>query len=131
MLGSLVNKEIVDKQLAIEAFGGAPALRCWYKLVGYIRNETCKRGYFLDNYEVFTRASLEYFDKKDAKVNFYKEDSSKLPEELAKFSGDLVQFFGSLKGKRGTRYPRNLAKIRRDRKDRAKEEAKLQSNSSG
>lgn len=121
MLGSLVNHRIIDKPLAIKAFGGAPALRCWYKLVEYIRKETCKRGYFLQNYEAFTRLCLDYFNKEQVKVKFYKEDSSEPPEDLLQFSGDLVQFFGSLK-KEDERYPRSLEEIKRDRKNKARAE---------
>ena len=44
MLGALVIKGIVNKQLAIEAFAGRPALRCWYQLAPYIRQEQKNRG---------------------------------------------------------------------------------------
>ncbi len=109
MLGSLVNHSIIEKSLAIEAFGGAPALRCWYCLAEYIRKEEdCKRGFFLQNYEAFTRLCLDYFDKEQVEVKFYKEDSSETPK-------DLIQFFAGLE-KGDNRYPRSLKEIKRGRK---------------
>lgn len=103
MLGSLVNRHIIDESLAIEAYGGVPALKCWYKLVAYIRIETCKRGYFLPNYEAFTRRCLEYFHDKHIEVNFYEEaDGTKNP---------LVTLFTLDSSLR----PRNLKKIQKDR----------------
>jgi hypothetical protein len=43
-LGALVVRNILDKQLAIEVFAGLPALRCWYKLSEYIKEERKNRG---------------------------------------------------------------------------------------
>jgi hypothetical protein len=37
ILGILVDKGIVDEDIAINAYGGASALRCWYKLHNYIK----------------------------------------------------------------------------------------------
>jgi hypothetical protein len=61
ILGILVDKEIVDEDLAIHAYGGAAALRCWYKLHNYIRQKNDERGPWKINYEIFTRRCLEYF----------------------------------------------------------------------
>jgi len=109
MLGGLVNRSIIDKPLAIEAYGGAPALRCWYCLVKFIRKEErYKRGFLLQNYEAFTRICLDYFAKEQIKVKFYKEDSSEAPI-------DLIQFFTGLE-KGDERYPRKLRQIKKDRK---------------
>ncbi len=108
MLSNLVNNNIIEKSLAIETFGGLPALKCWYKLVDYIRKETCKRGYFLDNYEAFTRLCQDYFHDRHIEVNFYEERidgtiKSKIPLiTLFKLNPSLC--------------PRRLEEIERDRK---------------
>ena len=123
MLGSLVNRGIVDKSLAIEAYGGAPALRCWYCLAGYIREEEKSwRGFFLQNYEDFTRTCLEHFNREQVKIKFYKENSTDEPI-------DLVQFFKGLQ-KGDEHYPRSLKGIKRYRtkKDKKVRKGKVPSN---
>ena len=115
MLGNLVDNGIIDPPLAIEAYGGPPALRCWYCLAKYIRAEERKRGYFLQHYEAFVRRCLDYFREEKVEIKFHKEGSSEPPEDLLQFSGDLVQFFGSLNTE-DERYPRRLEDIKRARK---------------
>lgn len=70
-LGNLVAKGIIDKKLAIETYGGPPALRFWYKLKDYIRDEQNRRGYYGESFEGFVRLSLDYFKVKNIPVNFY------------------------------------------------------------
>ncbi len=108
MLGSLVNHGIIDKSLAIEAYGGPPALRCWYKLVDYIREETSKRGYFLQNYEAFARVCLDYFDDRHIEVNFYEEAEDGKILSIVNLI-DLLKLDISCS-------PRSLKEIKRDRK---------------
>ncbi len=81
MLGALVAQGIVDRQLTIEAFGGYAALRCWYKLHKYIREEQCRRGWYQENYEVFARFSLDYFEKAEIPVKLDKVDLVKVLRE--------------------------------------------------
>jgi hypothetical protein len=63
VLGILVDKGIVDEDLAIHAYGGASALRCWYKLHHYIQQMTSDLGPWKINYEIYTRHCLEYLKK--------------------------------------------------------------------
>ena len=73
MLGALTLNKIIDKKLAIETYGGAPALKCWYKLYNYIREVQDMRGYCFENYELFVGLCLEYFKEHNIRVKFYKE----------------------------------------------------------
>ena len=106
MLGGLVNRDVIDKPLAIETYAGASALRCWYQLCQlYIRKEQEKRGYYCENYENFARLSLDYFKKAVVRVKFHlegEEDKELVFEELQK---DELR-------------PRNFAEIRRDRENK-------------
>jgi hypothetical protein len=61
VLGLLVEKGIVDEDLAIHAYGGASALRCWYKLSQYIKQKSDDLGPWKINYEIYCRRCLEYF----------------------------------------------------------------------
>lgn len=70
MLGALTLKKIIDKKLAIETYGGAPALKCWYQLHGYIRKVQDKRGYCYENYELFVGHCLKYFNRHKIQVKF-------------------------------------------------------------
>ena len=72
-LGGLVVKGIIDKELAIETYGGTTALRCWFKLKDYIIAERDKRGYYSDYYETFVRLCLDHFRKEHILVKFYIE----------------------------------------------------------
>jgi hypothetical protein len=73
MLGALTLNKIIDKKLAIETYAGPPALRCWYKLCHYVREEQETRGYYVENYELFVRLCLDYFKKANVRVMFYKK----------------------------------------------------------
>jgi len=87
LLGALVKQNIIDETLAIEAFAGPPALRCWYQLVEYIKDGRKKRGVVADNYEGYARHTLDYCKKKHIQVKLndkelvqaLKEDSSRCP----------------------------------------------------
>jgi hypothetical protein len=104
VLAVLVAEKIIDERLAIYAYAGVGALRCWYKLHQYIKEERKKRGYYGDNIEEFTRRSFDYFKKEGIQVRLYKkgaEDKSvDLMRELEK--AELC--------------PRSLNEIKRDRK---------------
>jgi len=108
MIGGLRKQGILDKSLAIGIIAGAPALRCWYKLNGYIKEERSKRGYVLEYYEDFTRECLDYFDKEQVKIKLYKEGPREKPK-------DLMCYFAKLKKEGDKRYPRCLKKIKKDR----------------
>lgn len=61
LLGALVTRGIMDETLAIENYAGIPAMRCWYRLHKCVKNLRIWRGYYGDNYEDFTRRSLDHF----------------------------------------------------------------------
>lgn len=72
MLAALVLRGIVDRDLAIEAFGGPPVLRCWYKLCSYIQAVRAKRGaYYATRYEALARLTLDYFRTHNIELKFY------------------------------------------------------------
>jgi len=73
MLGALTLKKIIDRKLAIETYGGAPALKCWYQLYDYIREVQDKRGYCYENYELFVGRCLKYFKRHKIQVKFDKK----------------------------------------------------------
>jgi hypothetical protein len=81
-LGNLVKMKIIDEKLAIETYGGPPALRFWYKLKNYIRKKQNERGYYGENFEGFVRASLEYFNENYIIVNYYKTGEEDKPINL-------------------------------------------------
>jgi hypothetical protein len=82
LLGTLVDKGIIDRRLAIEAYAGPPALRCWHQLVLYIKGERKRRGFFLKNYEYFSECSFKHFKDKEVKIAFYDKG---IPDLVAKF----------------------------------------------
>jgi len=71
ILGALVRQKIIDERLAIEAFAGPPALRCWYQLAEYIKEERKNCGFFLKNYEEFARRTFEHFKDRHIKIAFH------------------------------------------------------------
>ena len=79
VLGILVDKGIVDEDIAIHAYGGASALRCWYRLHNYIKVIRNERGPYKLNFEIYTRRCLEYFPQKGIEVKLTLE--SKIGEE--------------------------------------------------
>ena len=78
VLGNLVELTIVDKRIAIDAYGGAAALRCWYILHKYIKSKNDKYGPYKINYESFARHSLEYFRDRNFPVIFNSDDIIKI-----------------------------------------------------
>ena len=106
ILGALVAKKIINKKLAIETYVGQPALRCWYQLCQhYVKKEQDKLGYYHDNYEAFAKECLDYFGDNHIRVGLHNK-YFKIENLVAEFQKD------ELKGLR----PRNLKKIKRDRK---------------
>jgi hypothetical protein len=108
LLGALVNQGIIDKRLAIEAFAGPLALRCWYQLAPYIREQEKARGFFVANYEDFVRGAVEYFESEHVKIVFsQKGDKDKY----------LVKEFRELINKKDKLRPRKLEEIKQERKN--------------
>jgi hypothetical protein len=108
MLGGLVAKGIIDEELAIENFAGPPAMRCWYQLAeNLIRPRQGERGWYCENYEDFTRRSLDYFKKTNNKIWFYREpEKDKRIDLVAELQKDKLR-------------PRSLKEIKKERKNRA------------
>lgn len=121
-LGNLVIRDIVDRELAIETYGGPPALRVWHILRDYIRMIQKHRGYYAENFEVFTRLSLDYFKKEGIKIKFYGRGEEDRGIDLVEELTDLIEAQkNELPGKK--LYPRSLEEIKRDRKNQASEES--------
>ena len=94
MLGALVAQGIVNDRLAIEAYGGPPVLKCWYKLRGYIKSVRDDRGLFCKYVEDFARRTVAYQIKhapKDEWIHFLKEIPVKRDE-------DKINLIETLKG---------------------------------
>jgi hypothetical protein len=114
LLGALVKQRIINETLAIEAFAGPPALRCWHQLAEYIRNQEKDRGgYFVENYEVFTRRTVECFEKEHIEIVFHRIGAEDKP---------LVKDLRELIDKNDDLRPRNLEEIKQERKNKAKTE---------
>jgi hypothetical protein len=101
LLGALVNQGIIDKRLAIQI--GPAALRCWYKLVKYIREERRKRGFLFEDYEGFAECSLNYSRDMGIKVLFQREGGT-----------DNIDLVTELQNKEIR--PRSFAEIKKDMK---------------
>ncbi len=106
MIGGLVNQGVLDKSLAIEVFAGPPALRCWYQLVEYIRQEQRNRGFFLKNYEIFTRSTLQHFYDEKVEIWLTLEGDNKIP---------LVKELIGLRNRGDVACPRSLDEINEQR----------------
>lgn len=94
MLGVLVAQGIVNDRLAIEAYGGPPVLKCWYKLRGYINSVRNGRGLFCKYVEDFARRTVNYQIKHAPKsewIHFLKEIPVKRDE-------DKINLIETLKG---------------------------------
>ncbi|MFC1988109.1 hypothetical protein ACFLVH_06215 [Chloroflexota bacterium] len=68
VLGVLVQKGIVDEDLAIDAYAGTPSLRLWYRLHRHIKKVRSERGYFGANLEDFAARALDYFTRAKPKI---------------------------------------------------------------
>jgi hypothetical protein len=73
-LGYMVRKEIIDKDLSVDVFGGVTSLRCWYKLARFIIEERDERGYYAENFEGLVRCSIQYFQHAGKTVKLNKVD---------------------------------------------------------
>ena len=103
LLGALVDEGIIDTRLAIDAYAGVTALRCWYQLHEWVKEVRDERGYFGDNFEGFARLSLEHFKETHIKVKFYKKyEEDKGIDLVAKLQEKELQ-------------PRCFEKIKKDR----------------
>jgi hypothetical protein len=107
LLGVLVNQGIIEKSLAIEAFAGAPALRCWYQLASYIRKQEKIRGFYVLNYEVFVRCTIEYFEEEHIDLNYFRIGEKDIP---------LVSYFREQIKNNNNLRPRKLEEIRSERR---------------
>lgn len=95
LLGALVKQGIIDERLAIEAYGGPPVLKCWYKLGEHFIKEIRKqRGLFCKYVQDFAKCTVEYQLKhvpKDEWIYF-------LEEIPLRRDGDRVNLIEILKG---------------------------------
>lgn len=114
-LGVLVEKGIIDKELAPDAYAGTTSLRCWYKLHKYIWEERCKRKYFGEYFEGFTNRSCQYF--KDNKIEVGFKNQYIIIDDLVKTLLDAKR--NSDKSKKRL-YPRSICEIKRARKRKDK-----------
>jgi len=105
-LGNLVKMGIIDKKLAIETYGGPPALRFWYKLKDYIEQIREQRGFYADNFEGFVNASINYLDENKIVVNYYNKGEE----------DKLINLVFELRGKEFS--PRSWKQIETDRKNK-------------
>jgi len=107
ILGVLVEKGLIDKELAPDAYAGTTSLRCWYKLHKYIWKERCKRKYFGEYFESYTNRCCQHFEDNNIEVGFSTID-------------DLVKKLLNAKEEQDKSkkmlYPRSLQEIREDRK---------------
>jgi hypothetical protein len=70
VLGLLIIQNILDKDMAIRNIAGTTSLRLWYRLYPFIRTLRSERGYYANDFEYFTRCSLDYFRKNKMRVYF-------------------------------------------------------------
>jgi len=125
ILGILVRKDIVDKDLAIMGFAGVAAVKSWYRLANYIRamQRPTKRGFYAENYEDFAHECVQLFSKQHIKVNL--EDTSEdVVEKLQNEYKDFKKAESKGEPKKIKLYPRSLKEIKEDRKKSYKESPK-------
>ncbi|MDV2989110.1 MAG: hypothetical protein P3T54_03010 [Dehalogenimonas sp.] len=83
LLGAVTRNREINENLAIETLGGPTAIRCWYRLLPYLRQETERRGFFCDDFEDFTRRSLSHFKHRGIPIWFsWGEEKVELVEHL-------------------------------------------------
>jgi hypothetical protein len=70
LLGAVTRNKEINEILAIETLGGPTAIRCWYRLLPYLRQETARRGFYCDAFEDFTRRSLIHFKERGVPIWF-------------------------------------------------------------
>jgi hypothetical protein len=70
LLGAVTRNKEINENLAIETLGGPTAIRCWYRLLPYLRQETARRGFYCDTFEDFTRRSLIHFKERGVPIWF-------------------------------------------------------------
>lgn len=62
LIGSLVSDGIIDRRMAVEAYAGSTALRCWYVLGGYVPIMRQERGSsYCTYFEDFAARAFEHF----------------------------------------------------------------------
>ena len=70
LLGAVTRNREINENLAIETLGGPTTIRCWYRLLPYLRQESERRGFFCDDFEDFTRRSLTHFKRRGIPIWF-------------------------------------------------------------
>ncbi len=109
LLGILVNQGIVNERIAIEAFAGPPALRCWHQLVRYLRKQENDRGFYILNYEDFVRRSFKHFKKHKIDIIFTQDGKDDV---------NLIENFQVLIDRRDELRPRTLNEIRHEKRQK-------------
>mgnify|MGYP005854391825 CR=1 FL=1 len=83
LLGAVTRNREINENLAIETLGGPTAIRCWYRLRPYLRQETERRGFFCDDFEDFSRRSLTHFRRRGIPIWFnWADERVELVEHL-------------------------------------------------
>jgi len=102
LLGALVARGIIDERIAIEAYGGPPALKCWYQLgENYIKKVRKQRGLFCKYVEDFAARTWEY---QNVKQRRHKEEWIKFRRGEKGKQINLVEYFENRLALRPKRY---------------------------
>ena len=90
MLGALIANKIIDEKLAIEVYGGATALKCWYQLKDYIRGVENRQGLQWGIYvEDFAGRTLEHWKNyKPRWVLYYRNEGDEPIDLVEKLRAD-------------------------------------------
>ena len=67
LLGCLVKKGIISDSLAIEEYGGAAILKCWYQLKEYIDERRVEQGIYCKYVEYLAKMTVTYQLKNEPK----------------------------------------------------------------
>jgi hypothetical protein len=116
MLSVLVKNKIVDPKLAIDAYAGAPTLRCWYVLHSFIVDIRNERKYFCYPFEGFAHFCMDYYNKRGIEVAF---ESDYDPVDLVKKFKDAEEEYKKethkekKKESRERLYPRSWDEIKK------------------
>ena len=90
MLGALIANGIIDEKLAIEIYGGATALKCWYQLKDYISGVENRQGLQWGMHvEDFAARALEYWkDYKPKWILYYRNEGDEPIDLVEKLRTD-------------------------------------------
>ena len=105
MLGALIDRGIIDEALAIDVYGGATALKCWYLLRDYIR-------------EVRDRQGLQWcIYVEDFAARVFEHWSGRRPEEWALYYRDKGEGIGLVEQLKNRPKPLDLVKWLRNNEE--------------